>query len=114
MRGMAYADDVAILHQTRQLLALGTTSPEFAGSLVCRDINGAEGQLVGLQNGLYTGGGGDNMGGARGERGVEVKCWVGHDEEVRGGERIEDSGGQKRVQFMKPKKVRQKPSSDAP
>lgn len=74
MTGLAtYTDDIPVLHQTRQLLALGPATPQLTGSFIRGNINSTEGQFVRLEDRFNPGGRGDDVRGPRRQGGVEIK-----------------------------------------
>lgn len=73
-----YPDYISELHQPWQFLALGAAAPELAGGVIGGDINGTEGQLVGLEDRLQAGSSGDDVGGPRRQGGIQVERRVGH------------------------------------
>ena len=70
---LTYSDNISILDETGQLLALGSAAPELASSFICGNVNGAEGELVGLEDSLDAGGCGDDVRGPRRQGGVEIQ-----------------------------------------
>lgn len=62
MGDLTYPNNNTTLYQSRQLATPGATPPELPRCVVRGDIDCLERQLVGLQNGFETSGGGDDMG----------------------------------------------------
>jgi hypothetical protein len=66
--GGTYANDKPLLHQTRHLSRAArfilscSSAPYLAGFLICGDIEGFEGDLVGFQDRLEAGGSCDDVG----------------------------------------------------
>lgn len=75
---MAYTNYSLVLHQARQLPPLGIPPPQPSCSIIGGNVDGLKGDLVGFQDCLEAGGGGDDVRGARGEGGVEVEGGICH------------------------------------
>nr|POF26053.1 hypothetical protein CFP56_22201 [Quercus suber] len=75
-RPRTHPQDVALLDEARQFLALAAALPEAAGALVGRDVDGLERDLVGLEDRLEPRGRGDDVRAAGRERGVEEEAGV--------------------------------------
>jgi hypothetical protein len=72
----AYPDYLRIPDETWEFAASGSSAPDQACLIICCSVDGPEGDLVGLEDGLESGGGGYNVGGAGGEGCVEIEGGV--------------------------------------
>ena len=70
---VTYSHNIAVFHQSWNLLALGASAPELAGSVVGGDINGAEGDFVRFEDCLNSGGRCDDVRRPRGQGSVEIE-----------------------------------------
>lgn len=84
-KGVTHAEHQALLNQARKsshaagCIFAGAAAPEHTGLLIGRDVDGLEGDTVGAEDRLETGGRGDNVRGAGGQGGEDPEGWIGRE-----------------------------------